>query len=44
MDFGRKNINYVQAPGTVGVADVVSTRLTIQEALLGINYRFNFGR
>jgi len=44
MDFGRRNINYVQTPGTVGLADVVSTRLTVQQALLGINYRFNFGR
>lgn len=43
MDFGRSNINFVQAPGTVGVADVVRTRLQVDQVLFGVNYKFNFG-
>lgn len=45
MDFGRKNISYIPgpltAPGSVG--DLMSTRLTAQTALVGVNYKFNFG-
>lgn len=45
MDFGRKNVGYIPgpltAPGSVG--DLISTRLTAQTALLGVNYKFNFG-
>lgn len=44
-DFGRKNIGYIPgpltAPGSVG--DLISTRLTTQTALVGVNYKFNFG-
>jgi outer membrane immunogenic protein len=43
MDFGRDNITFTQAPGTVGSPTVVSTRLTMQTALVGVNYKFNFG-
>jgi len=43
MDFGNKDIGFVQAPGTVGVADVVRTRLQVEQFLVGVNYRFNFG-
>lgn len=43
MDFGNKNVAFVQAPGTFGVADVVRTRLEISQALVGVNYKFNFG-
>jgi outer membrane immunogenic protein len=43
MDFGRKDVFFVQAPGTAGVASVVSTNLTIQQALVGVNYKFNWG-
>jgi len=45
MDFGTKNIGYIPgpltAPGSVG--DLLSTRLTAQTALVGVNYKFNFG-
>ena len=43
MDFGRKDIAFVSAPGTVGIPDIISTRLTIQTAQVGVNYKFNFG-
>jgi outer membrane immunogenic protein len=43
IDFGRRDIVFVSGPGTVGAADVVSTRLTIQQALVGVNYKFNWG-
>jgi outer membrane immunogenic protein len=43
MDFGRKNISFVAAPGTVGAADVVRTRLQVEQALVGVNYKFNWG-
>lgn len=42
MDFGRKDISFIAGPTTVGAADVVSTRLTIQEVLVGLNYKFNW--
>ena len=43
MDFQRKNIAFIPGPATVGAADIVSTRLTIQQALVGVNYKFNWG-
>jgi len=43
LDFGRKDIAFVPGPGTAGAADVISTRLTIQQALVGVNYKFNWG-
>jgi outer membrane immunogenic protein len=43
MDFGRENINFVSAPGTIGVPTTTSTRLEMQTALVGVNYRFNWG-
>jgi outer membrane immunogenic protein len=43
MDFGRKDISFIAGPATVGAPDVVSTRLTIQQALVGVNYKFNWG-
>jgi outer membrane immunogenic protein len=43
MDFQRKNIAFVAGPATVGAPDIVSTRLTIQQALVGVNYKFNWG-
>jgi outer membrane immunogenic protein len=42
MDFGNKNVFFVQAPGTVGVADVVRTKLEVEQFLVGVNYKFNF--
>ena len=49
MDFGRKDIGFIAAPATLppftpGLpSEVVSTRLTIQQALVGVNYKFNWG-
>ena len=43
MDFGRKDVNFVAAPGTVGAPDVVRTKLEIEQFLVGVNYKFNFG-
>jgi outer membrane immunogenic protein len=43
MDFGRKDISFIAGPATVGAADIVSTRLTVQQALVGVNYKFNWG-
>jgi outer membrane immunogenic protein len=41
-DFGRKDINFTQGPNTIGVATINSTRLNVQTALFGVNYKFNF--
>jgi outer membrane immunogenic protein len=43
LDFGRKNISFVAAPSTVGVAEVVRTRLQVEQVLVGVNYKFNWG-
>jgi len=43
MDFGRRDIAFTAAPGTFGAADIVSTRLTVSQALAGVNYKFNWG-
>lgn len=42
-DFGRKDVVFTAAPGTVGAPNITSTRLTVQTALVGVNYKFNFG-
>jgi outer membrane immunogenic protein len=42
MDFGRKNVNFVAGPGTVGAPDVIRTRLTVETGLIGVNYKFNW--
>jgi outer membrane immunogenic protein len=44
MDFGRKDVAFIAGPATVGLPDLVSTRLQMQTALVGINYKFNFAR
>ena len=44
MDFGRKDIGFIAGPTTVGPPDIVSTRLTVQTALVGVNYKFNWMR
>ena len=44
MDFGRKDINFVAGPATVGAPDVVRTRLTMETALVGVNYKFNWAQ
>ena len=48
MDFGRRDIGFTSAlTGGEFVAgapsEVISTRLTTQQALVGVNYKFNFG-
>ena len=43
MDFGTKTVNYVTAPVAVGNPDVVRTKLETSTALVGVNYKFNFG-
>ena len=43
MDFGRRDVGFVAGPATVGAPDIVSTRLTVQQALAGVNYKFNWG-
>jgi outer membrane immunogenic protein len=42
-DFGRKTIAFTAGPGTVGAPSNTSTRLSVQTALVGVNYKFNFG-
>jgi outer membrane immunogenic protein len=43
MDFGNLNINYVRGPlAVVGSEDVIRTRLTAQQALVGINFKLNW--
>ena len=41
--FGRTDVAFTAAPGTVGAADVVSTSLTVQQVTAGVNYKFNWG-
>ena len=44
LDFGSKDVSFVAAPGAaVGVADVVRTKLTVEQFLVGVNYKFNLG-
>jgi outer membrane immunogenic protein len=42
-NFGRNDVAFTAAPGTVGAADVVSTRVIVQQAAAGVNYKFNWG-
>lgn len=41
MDFDTKNVNFVQAPDTAGVAGVVRTKLEVEQFLVGVNYKLN---
>jgi outer membrane immunogenic protein len=43
MDFGRKTVGFTTGPLAVGIPSTVSTRLEIQQALVGVNYKFNWG-
>jgi outer membrane immunogenic protein len=43
-DFGRKDIVFTPGPGTIGAASITSTRLDIQTALVGVNYKFNWAQ
>jgi outer membrane immunogenic protein len=42
MDFDRKNISFIAGPATVGAPDIISTRLTVNQALFGVNYKLNW--
>jgi outer membrane immunogenic protein len=44
MDFGTRNIAFVAAPGTVNAASVLATKLTVDQAVLGVNYKFNWAQ
>src|SRR6266851_849014 len=41
-DFGHRNLAFAASPGFV-FTDTVSSHLTVQEALVGVNYKFNWG-
>lgn len=43
MDFGRTDIAFVNPPGNIGTPTLNATRLTLQTALVGVNYKFNWG-
>lgn len=43
MDFGRANIAFANAPNVFGIPTLNETRLTLQTALVGVNYKFNWG-
>ena len=43
MDLGRKDIAFVTAPPAVGNPDILRTKLEVSTALVGVNYKFNFG-
>jgi outer membrane immunogenic protein len=41
MDFGNKDVSFTAvAPGP---GDVVRTKLEVEQVLVGVNYKFNFG-
>src|ERR1041385_249914 len=42
LDFGTRNISYTAGPGTVGAPDVIATQIRASEAMVGINYKFNW--
>jgi len=42
LDFGTRDVSFVAGPGTTGLPDVIGTRLRASEALVGINYKFNW--
>ena len=44
MDFGRRNITFTAGPGTIGAPTIVSTRLQMQTALVGVNWHFNWAQ
>lgn len=43
MDFGTGIAGYVNGPHTVGTPNVINAKLTTQTALVGVNYKFNWG-
>src|ERR1700704_3899681 len=43
MDFGNGLAPYVSGPNTGGPPNVINARLAAQTALVGVNYKFNWG-
>jgi outer membrane immunogenic protein len=43
MDFGHKDVAFTTAPAAVGFPDRVRTKLEVSTALVGVNYKFNWG-
>lgn len=43
MDFGTKLVRYVSGPNTTGAPNTLNVNLTTQTALVGVNYKFNWG-
>ena len=43
MDFGTKLTQYVSGPNTIGAPNILNVKLTTQTALVGVNYKFNWG-
>jgi outer membrane immunogenic protein len=44
MDFSRKSVAFVPAPVIfIGAPSIVATRFEVQQALVGVNYKFNGG-
>lgn len=41
MGFGTKTVPFVTAPGAVGTPNIISASENVQEAVVGINWRFN---
>jgi outer membrane immunogenic protein len=44
MDLGNGIAGYVAGPHTVGAPNVLNARLTAETALVGVNYKFGWGR
>jgi outer membrane immunogenic protein len=42
MDFGHRTLAFAASPGFV-FTDTLSSHLTVQQALVGVNYKFNWG-
>lgn len=43
LDFGNGIAPYVSGPNTAGPPNVLNARLTVQTALVGVNYKFSWG-
>jgi outer membrane immunogenic protein len=42
LDFGTRDITFTSAPGAVGAASIIRTKLTESQALFGLNYKFGW--
>lgn len=43
MDFGTSLTPYINGPNTIGTPSILNVKLTTQTALVGVNYKFNWG-